>query len=249
VYWPGVETAWTSFNASVGGFGDLLPHTAPEERARQLALGLYFGRQDMAGARESWTSQSAPARDITQLAMAADLEADAGSESAIPLIELHRRFQPAEADLFLATLRWRQGRIDEAAAALELVLARLRTDPWPLLRYKEKALALAEVIGKQTPALARQMFEALRHPFAVGELHDQRLLLVADLTRQLDFASVCRDAVDAFGEHVPWSGNFLALRRDCYQAVNDPRLGAAQRDLNDYLSAEALPLGAGIAGN
>src|SRR5688500_1657898 len=247
VFWPAVDTAWTSFNASVGGFGDPLPETAPEERARQLALGLYFDRQDMARARESWTSQSAPPRDITQLGMAADLEADAGSESAIPLIELHRKFQPAEADLFLATLRWRQGRIEEAASALQLALVRLRTDPWPLLRYKQRALALADAIARQNPALSRRMFEALRQPFAVGELHDQRLLLSADLTRRLDFANVCRNAVDAFGEHVPWSGSFLALRRDCYQAIKDPRLDAAQRDLDDYLSAEALPLGAGIA--
>ena len=246
VFWPAVDTAWTSFNASVGGFGDPLPDTAPEERARQLALGLYFDRQDMARARESWTSQSAPARDITQLAMAADLEADAGSESAMPLIELHRKFQPAEADLFLATLRWRQGRIEEAASALELALVRLRSDPWPLLRYKERSLALADAIARRNPALARRMFEALREPFAVGELHDQRLLLSADLTRQLDFANVCRGAVDAFGEHVPWSGSFLALRRDCYQVTRDPRLDAAQRDLNEFLAAEALPLGAGI---
>ena len=218
VFWPGVDTAWTSFNASVGGFGNPSPETTPEERARQVALGLYFERQDMAGARESWTSQSAPARDITQLGMAADLEADAGSEAAIPLIELHRRFQPAEADVFLATLRWRQGRVEEAADALELALVRLRSDPWPLLRYKEKALALADAIARRSPALARRMFEAMRKPFAVGELHEQRLLQSADLTRQLDFATMCRPAVDAFGEHVPWSGNFLALRRDCYQS-------------------------------
>ena len=246
VFWPGVDTAWTSFNASVGGFGDPSPETTPEERARQLALGLYFERQDMARARESWASQSAPARDITQLAMAADLEADAGSEAAIPLIELHRRFQPAEADVFLATLRWRQGRVEEAADALELALVRLRSDPWPLLRYKEQGLALADAIARRSPALARRMFEALREPFAVGELHEQRLLQSADLTRQLDFATMCRPAVDAFGEHVPWSGNFLALRRDCYQTTRDPRLDVAQRDLNDFLAGEALPLGAGI---
>ena len=57
---------------------------------------------------------------------------------------------------------------------------------------------------------------------------------------------MCRPAVDAFGEHVPWSGNFLALRRDCYQTTKDPRLDVAQRDLNDFLAGEALPLGAGI---
>lgn len=247
VYWPAVDTAWTAFNASAGWYGDPLADTPPDERARQTALRAYFERRDMAGAQAQWESQTGPARDITELAMAADLEAEAGSEGAEPLIALLRRFQPAEADLFLATLRWRQDRDDEAAAAIEATLVRLRTDPWPLLRYKEKAVALADAIARQSPAMARRMSDALSQPFAVRELEDQRLLLLADLTRQLDFASVCRPAIDAFGEHVPWAGAFLALRRDCYQTTSDPRLEIAERDLNEFLAAEALPLGAGIA--
>ena len=32
------------------------------------------------------------------------------------------------------------------------------------------------------------------------------------------------------------------MRRDCYQATNDPRLAAALRDLDEYFSREPLPL-------
>jgi hypothetical protein len=32
------------------------------------------------------------------------------------------------------------------------------------------------------------------------------------------------------------------MRRDCYQANNDPRLTAAMRDLNDFFGHEPLPL-------
>jgi hypothetical protein len=178
--------------------------------------------------------------------MVADFEAEAGSEAALPLIELQRPLLPAEADVFLATLRSRQGRVEEAAAAIESALVRLRSDPWPLQRYKGKALALADSIAQQSPALARRMFDALREPFAVRELEDARKLLVADLTRRLDFANICGEAVDAFGTHVPWNGRFLDLRRDCFKATGDYRLTAAERDIARFVAAEARPIGQGV---
>ena len=47
-----------------------------------------------------------------------------------------------EADIITAVLRVRQARLDEAATALASGLTRLRTDPWPPLRYKQEALNL-----------------------------------------------------------------------------------------------------------
>jgi hypothetical protein len=41
---------------------------------------------------------------------------------------------------------------------------------------------------------------------------------------------------------VPWTEEFLRLRRDCYQATADPLLAAANRDLNTFLSNSAQPL-------
>jgi hypothetical protein len=178
--------------------------------------------------------------------MVADFEAEAGSEAALPLIERHRALLPAEADILLATLRSRQGQVEEAATAIESALVRLRTDPWPLLRYKGKALTLADSIAQSNPALARRMFDALREPFAVRELEDARKLLVADLTRRLDFANICGEAVDAFGTHVPWNARFLDLRRDCFKATGDYRLTAAERDVARFVAGEARPIGQGV---
>ena len=87
--------------------------------------------------------------------MAADLEAEAGSDAALPLIEQLRAYQPAEADTMLATLRLRQSRFDEAAAALESAFVRLRVDPWPVLRFKEKALVLADALSGARPRTSR----------------------------------------------------------------------------------------------
>jgi hypothetical protein len=151
-----------------------------------------------------------------------------------------------EADIILATLRFRQDRLDEAATALESALTRLRTDPWPLHGYKEKALTLAETLGRKNPLYARRMFEALRRPFSVGELEDQRLMIAVALARQADFAALCREPIEALGSYAPWDGDFLELRRDCFRVTNDPRLPDAERDLTEFLAGEALPLGAGV---
>jgi spermidine synthase len=240
ISWPAVDSASTQ----VGGWAisaDAVP-VAPAERLRRAALQRYFDAGDLAGAREIWRGLGEPARDPSELAMAADLEADAGLEIALPLIERLRAYQPAEADTMLATLRARQSRFAEAAAALTAALERYRVDPWPTLRYKEKALGLAAAVGRSDPATARGLYEALRHPFSVRALDDMRLMTSADLSARFDFAGACREPIGALEPHVPWSAPFLVLRRDCYLASHDPRLAVANRDLDDFFAHEPLPL-------
>jgi hypothetical protein len=89
--------------------------------------------------------------------MAADLEAEGGSETALPLVEQLRAWQPAEADTILATLRFRQSRFDDSAAALESAFVRLREDPWPMPRFKEKALVLSDALTGRSPGLSRRL--------------------------------------------------------------------------------------------
>ena len=86
------------------------------------------------------------------------------------------------------------------------------------------------------------MFDALRSPFAIRALEDERLATEANLTRLLDFNRLCHGAVTALEPHVPWSRSFLTLRLDCYRAVGDPRLGAAIRDLEEFEGAEPAGL-------
>ena len=119
IAWPAVDTAWANFvewDAQTAG----MPPESPNEAPRQAALRRYYQAGDVPGAREIWRQQSpSRPRDPSELAMAADLEAEAGSDAALPLIEQLRAYQPAEADTVLATLRLRQSRFDKAAAALE----------------------------------------------------------------------------------------------------------------------------------
>jgi hypothetical protein len=170
--------------------------------------------------------------------MLSDLEAETGSDHALPVIEQLRHYQPGEADAILATLRFRQGRFEDAAAALDTAFADFRANPWALNRFKERGVALASAIAVRRPDLAARMFDALKSPFAIRALEDERLATEANLTRLLDFNRQCHGAVTALEPHVPWSRSFLALRLDCYRAGGDPRLGAAIRDLEEFEAAE-----------
>ena len=235
--WPATQTAWgnsVEWDAQTRG----LPPASPEEGQRRDALRRYYQAGDLAGARDIWRKAAPQPRDPWELAMAADLEADAGSDAALALIEQLRAYQPAEADTILATLRLRQSRFEESAAALESAFLRLRDDPWPITLYKRKALALATQLTDRHRAASARLFEALRQPYALHALGDMRLLTLTELSNRFDAAGTCRVPIGALEPHVPWTGTFLIARRDCYQATNDPRLARATREVLDYFAHE-----------
>ena len=154
IAWPAVDTAWANF---VGWDQPEVSRLGSAGRAAATG-GVANATSRPATSRprvRSGRQQSEPPRDPSELAMAADLEAEAGSETALPLIEQLRGYQPAEADTVLATLRLRQSRFAEAAAALEAGVRPLSRDPWPLLRFKEKALASRSTIGRAIRHRAR----------------------------------------------------------------------------------------------
>jgi len=241
IQWPAVDTAWANF-AGWDLAPDIVAGLPPGEQARQSALRRYFENEDPAGARVIWQRIGEAPRDPTELVMAADLEAEAGSDTALPLIERLRSYQPAEADTVLATLRMRQGRMLEAATALQAALRRYHVDPWQLLRYKQKALSLATAISGSDPKTAPQLYDALRDPMSARAVDNQRKLTQLEVATRFDFRARCKEPVEALEPYVPWTGRFLTLRRDCYQLNNDPRVVAANRDLNDFIAREPLPI-------
>jgi hypothetical protein len=241
IAWPAVATAW----ADIVGWNippDVLQALPPEEQTRQATRRRYLEVDDPAGTRAIWQQQSEPPRDPSELAMAADLEAEAGSDTALPLIEQLRAYQPAEADTILATLRLRQSRIGEAAAALQAALARYHVDPWQLLRYKQRALTLATTISGTDPATAPSLYDALREPFSVHAVDNARRIARLEVAAKFDFKGRCREPLQGLEPHVPWEARFLAMRRDCYQLNNDPRLAVANRDLLDFMAREPVPI-------
>lgn len=165
---------------------------------------------------------------------------------ALVYLQQLRPYQPGEADTILATLRFRQGRFDDAAAALESAFENFRVSPWALTRFKQRAVALAGAVSTRSPQLAARMLEALRAPLALRAQQDERLAVAAALTRRVNFAAACRDAIAALEPHVPWTLSFLTLRRDCYEAVGDAGMAVATRELRAFLAHEPAALRTGF---
>jgi hypothetical protein len=242
--WGAANTAWVGHQMAERHFSGVSIEGTRDEQARQAALLYYFRDSDTAAARTTWRQQARPPAGPTEIAMVADLEAEQGSDASLDLIEQLRVYQSGEADALLATLRFRQGRLGEAATALEAAFDSFRAEPWALARYKERAIALAAAAAGRDPEVASRMFEALKAPFSVRAFQDEQLATRATLTRFLRFEQSCRDALTALEPHVPWNKNLLALRRDCYQATGDPRVATAERELREFVSREPMPLGA-----
>ena len=242
VSWDAVDTAWVGFNGSDGWFFQA-PRGDAAEEARRAAMQAYFQNNDPAGAMRLWPADAAP-RDIVELAMLADVRAGLAAPDAETLIEQLRRYQPTEAAILLAKLRVHQGRLDEATDLLEGVAKRLRTDPWPLHRFKSLALALLERVADTSANRNARLLRAIEQPFAVGAMEESRLKVAASLALRLDDTQACRAPVAALDPHTPWNAAYLSLRRDCYRRAGDSRVIEAERDLTRFIAAETLPLGA-----
>ena len=245
--WAAVDMAWVSQMATEGGVVQLNPEASPDDRARQLALIRYYRDDNLEAARAMWAQQSSPAADQNEIAMVADIQATAGAPEALSTIERLRQFHPGEADVMLAELRFAQRDYEGAAQALERAFTTFRTDPWALPRFTQKGVARAQMLGAASnPAIARRMIAALSEPFAVKVADIRRRVAIAFLTSHVDFKALCTDAVGALEPDVPWVGDFLTLRRDCYAETGDSRLAAATRELNEFLLKEGLPLDRGV---
>ncbi|HYM25922.1 MAG TPA: fused MFS/spermidine synthase [Vicinamibacterales bacterium] len=242
VSWEQADTAWLNFNGWSEGAATIVPAASADEQLRRDALRRYYDLADIAGARELWKRQNGRPRDLNELAMAADIEADTGSDAAQPLIDQLRSYEPGEADTVLALLRLKQSRLDESAAALRAAFASFDSNPWPLVSFKQKALTLAGIVATQKPALARPLYDALARPFAIRAIDDVRLYTAAGLAATANDRALCRAPLSALEPYVPWRGDLLQLRADCYRATGDAHLRDAVRDLNDYNAREPQPI-------
>ena len=246
VNWPEVDTARTAYNAIQGFFDDLPASPPAGERQRQLAFVQYFQSGNAAGARHAWEQQAESGRDLTDARLLAGIEADSGSEAAMPWIERIRAHEPAEADALVARLRFRQDRVAEAVVALQSAFTGFRADPWPTQGAMQTALTLATSIAAKDPSASGVLVDALAQPFAVHAANVQRLAVAADLARRVNFAARCVATLAPFEPYPLWNEPFLTLRRDCYRDANDPRLAAAQHDLDAFVSREAPSLMPGV---
>jgi tetratricopeptide (TPR) repeat protein len=250
VDWASVEDQRVAFFTEYDAKPPIPSSFSREQRLRAEAQISYL-KGDYKDTLALWKSQPKSPSNLTELVMVAECLADTGDDNAILYIEKLRAFQPLEAAILIARLSWRQHRPQEATAALEAAFERYREDPWPWQKLMERALDLAVTVatGDTDHSSAMRLHAALSQPFSVSLWNDKRLSSALRIARHLGdakTADLARNAVASFEPHIPWQGDFLLFRFECYQKTGDPRAAAAYRDLQQFVADEPPRLSAGL---
>jgi spermidine synthase len=194
-----------------------------------------------------WQEQRVAPRTPLEMFTHAEPLAERGDEAATRYIDALRSEFPIEAAAFLARLRWREGRLDEGVAILSGAFEQYRTNPWPVPVIMRRALSLAVEMSQDprfVPA-GGPLLNALRQPFAIGMLNEQRKSALLFIAEQLSGGACSADFVNvikSYEPHVPWQAIYLERRARCYQQTGDPLAPKAQRDLREFRRNERKAL-------
>ncbi len=244
--WNTVETRRLSMMVGFEVTPTVGAHLSEPQRERAQALSYYLqGRPQLA--LQTWRAEVFEPEDITEVAMVAELLADEGDEQALPYLNKLKVTHPTEAALLLGRLRLRQGRMNEAADALEAGFIGCRTDPWvhpPVLgRSFDVAVELARIDGNRP--LAIRLHEALKAPFSVCVSNEKRLMALVRTAQVLDgekFTLFTLNAIEGLEPHIPWDRDFLSRRYHCYLALCPEKADAALKDLKRFEKHERDPI-------
>ncbi|MDE2735555.1 MAG: spermidine synthase [Gemmatimonadota bacterium] len=213
------------------------PDLTPHQRYRLRALAAWWDSRSRNGLAW-WQSQPRQPRGLHEVSAVAYMMAVNQREEAAQYIEQLRLLQPVEADVVLAILRTRQGRMSEAVAALESAFAGYGRDPWAWPALMQRGLALAVDLGGRNAAHAERLYAALRSPFVMDYARETRLNALLNLGYELNFPQNCIEVLNELEPHVPWKRDLLEARVKCYQAGDHPYLDRARRDFEKYLALE-----------
>jgi spermidine synthase len=217
------------------------PTGAPGRDRRAEAHALWTRRQRPA-ALQAWRAQDQEPVGPNELALVAEVRADAGEEEALRYIEALRAYQPAEADACLGRLRLRQRRYEAALQALDAAFAAYRRDPWPLPLSMQGALDAAVELAGQKPELAPRVVASLREPFALGMLNEVRLEVAFLAGSAGEPGADCARLLEPLEPNVPFTRPWLDFRLRCYTRTDDPRLVTAWDDLKRFESRARVAL-------
>jgi hypothetical protein len=235
-------SAWASNRATIHHINALTNLSTVTDHARHRAA-VDYENGNLPQVVAEWRAHSWLPVNTGELMMLAEALADGGSEAAVAYAGQLGPWEATDADVVLARLRFREGKLDESAAALERVFLRSRADPWPTVAAIGRALDLALPLAKDHLYAAR-MYRALEKPFAGGQWNDTRRLYRALVANEMEGCGP--HTVQALRElepWPPWRRDILVLRRDCYGSAMLPALAKrARRDLHDFVAAEPVPL-------
>ena len=207
--------------------------------ARQYAAG------NLREALINWRGQKAEPKTLNQLVLVADSLAEIGDEKALSYIEKLRPTLPTEATAITAHLRIQQKKWPDAATALEEVLAAFSHYPWTPADIVERTLVAANDLAQRNEGTALAMERAFSKPFVICDHDDLRirlLLAVGTLLDRGNFGGHTLAGVEAMEPNVPWEGDFLRVREECYLRLNDPRFAQAHRDYLAFRKAAPVSI-------
>lgn len=208
-----------------------------EAAARAFAIASY-SRGDLANAAAAWPGD--PDGVMAKLiVLQASVEAG-GTAQAMKWIEWARKDWPTEAHFAAALFAARSGDGDRMLDELVHGFEGYRSDPWVRRHLAKNALALTSSAARSMPPQAcALLFHALEKPFVLSVLDQERLITRVQVSRRLPPGDRVI-AADAWGRWAPWSREYLEFRRDAYKDAGDPRLAAAEADL-DQFTRDAVP--------
>lgn len=243
VDWDRVELERLGVHSSNEDAPPSPPGGSPELQARARAHSEWVkGRLD--GALGEWRGCCHAVVNSLEIAMVAEMEAEAQEATAEAWLDALALEQPVESDLMRARLRWRQNRLEETTALLERGYVANRTDPWPLGDVVARSLSIAEFTAAERPDLAPRIHRALERPFAILAIDEQRRRTLLSIAQRMERA--CGEktlaAIRSFEPWVPWEKHFLTVRAECYEAARDPRAARARTQLDELLADEPEPL-------
>ncbi len=243
VDWAAVDRLRVAAETSQGRAPTTTPGMTVEELRQVLAQKSFIEARPEA-VLANWRAQRWEPRGPVEEAVLAEALAQGGEEIANDLIERIRPRRAVEADVLLARLRWRQGRLEEAVQALERAFRKYREDPWPLAVLVRNSFAVVLDIASRDAALAGRLEEALAQPFSLCLLDEERRLIRLEVASHLDASRYAR-AVEELEPNVPWRRPILERRAQVYAAAGNTLAPLARRDLEKYMKNEPPPFAEG----
>jgi hypothetical protein len=230
-------------------YGMLMRHSTPEEvKARSQAynqralFNQAFTQEDYASIVRAWRKTPWQPQGVHELMGLGQALASAGDEASLPMAEQLRPLLPLDADVIVAMLRLRQGRLTEATEALEQAYTRLRTEPWGTSRSGKLLFQTTTAIAAKEPALGRRLFAAIEKPFSTYAFEPLRLTNVLEVAQAVGWAELCQRAIKPREPHIRWNLDYLQARYACYEANRDPLREQALTDLSTFLAEEPARL-------
>ena len=80
-----------------------------------------------------------------------------------------------------------------------------------------------------------RMADRRREPWRFYALEGERVDARLRIAQTLPAEAFCREAIAPLENPVAWNLDFLLYRRNCYDALGDPRAGRARADMEEYI--------------